>query len=484
LLRAELCEKNDGWKSDMSRTTPEARAAVQALMALPENAICADCKKRPTKWASSTLGVFICLECSGVHRSLGTHITFIRSCTLDGWTPDQVRVMRRVGNANGNAWWEAKLPADYAPPCFDRGQMEAFIRAKYAEHRWAGPGLPPHMQAGAPAMTATNGRANPSMYEGRFAHNPQTAQQPMVFGRNPPAPKRMVQSSSIDISDFMKGMEKKDKRPAEEPSPADEESAFDLPSSPNPPGPEGTSAFDFANAADSRPATSDESSAFDFANAAEPASSRADDTSVFDFANAADSPAAPSTDPTSAFDFINSAESRPQPAPAPTSSPPEKATPPPPKIAPDLAVKSPPEVLPKRAGRVSRVEGGGSTAADIMRQDPAPGSPQKAKPKQSLFGRPRPKGAAAFMRKPNDARPAPPMHKPPLGPSALDQMLAIVHTAGYRPESAPVMQVAPGRAQLAPYGQPAPGQTTETDPQDVRQYYQQYPLAFPGPDFA
>jgi hypothetical protein len=452
-----------GRKSDMSRTTPEARAAVQALMALPENAICADCKKRPTKWASSTLGVFICLECSGVHRSLGTHITFVRSCTLDGWTPNQVRVMRRVGNANGNAWWEARLPPDYVPPCFDRGQMESFIRAKYAEHRWAGPGLPPHVQSLPPAIPATNGRANPSMYEGRFAHNPQaTQQQQIVFGRNPPAPKHMVQSSSVDITDFMKGMQKKETRPPNEP-----DSSFDLPDSPNaadsrPPTADDSSAldvasaFDFADAADSTAAPStDPTSAFDFdfANAANStAAPSTDPTSAFNFADAADSTAAPSTDPTSAFDFIKGEEAHP---------PPEKSRPPP---------NAPPT-------RVS----GGSTAGDIMRQRQPAATPQKAKPKQSLFGKARPKGAAAFMRKPNDA---PPAHEPPRGPSALDQMLAIVQTAGYRPESAPVMQVTPRRAPLGLSGPPLTSQTTEIEPQDIRQYRQQYPLAFPDPDFA
>ena len=43
-------------------------------------------------WASANLGVYLCLNCSGVHRSLGTHITQVRSITMDAWFPDQIEV--------------------------------------------------------------------------------------------------------------------------------------------------------------------------------------------------------------------------------------------------------------------------------------------------------------------------------------------------------------------------------------------------------
>ena len=209
----------------MSKPTPEALELVKSLMALPENAICADCKKKAAKWASSTLGVFICIDCSGIHRSLGTHISFVRSCTLDSWTPEQARLMRRVGNKNGNLYWEARLPPDFSRPnSCDRASMEAFIRAKYAERRWAAPGDPPHLATGRVASGAGGGggaRPSGGMYDGYFAHNP-NQQQGLQFGMMQPGRRQMSISKSTDgfpasargraasmnLNDFMRGLSK------------------------------------------------------------------------------------------------------------------------------------------------------------------------------------------------------------------------------------------------------------------------------------
>uniref|UniRef100_A0A1I8G3R8 Arf-GAP domain-containing protein n=1 Tax=Macrostomum lignano TaxID=282301 RepID=A0A1I8G3R8_9PLAT len=96
-------------------------------------------------WASLNLGALVCIECSGVHRQLGTHLSRIRSLTLDDWPANHLLVMRAIGNKLANSVWEARLPchATFRKPSpeSDREAKEIFIRAKY-ERREFLPDLP------------------------------------------------------------------------------------------------------------------------------------------------------------------------------------------------------------------------------------------------------------------------------------------------------------------------------------------------------
>ena len=68
------------------------RKRLEAMLKTPSNQLCCDCGKRGPRWASANLGNFMCIDCSGIHRSLGVHISYVRSVNLDSWSTEQVDV--------------------------------------------------------------------------------------------------------------------------------------------------------------------------------------------------------------------------------------------------------------------------------------------------------------------------------------------------------------------------------------------------------
>jgi len=101
-----------------------------------ENPRCAECDAPDPDWCVINHGVVICIECSGIHRSLGVHISKVRSLTLDTWSTELLDLISHIGNTKFNALYEHSMPSDYRKPSPDsnRDAKEEFIRLKYVTH--------------------------------------------------------------------------------------------------------------------------------------------------------------------------------------------------------------------------------------------------------------------------------------------------------------------------------------------------------------
>ncbi|CAB79116.1 putative protein [Arabidopsis thaliana] len=149
---------------------------IRDLLTQSDNRVCADCGAPDPKWAliecydlvsllvhflvcfvfrkpikllvayyrSANIGVFICLKCCGVHRSLGSHISKVLSVTLDEWSDEEVDSMIEIGgNASANSIYEAFIPEGSSKPGPDAShdQRMRFIRSKYEHQEFLKPSL-------------------------------------------------------------------------------------------------------------------------------------------------------------------------------------------------------------------------------------------------------------------------------------------------------------------------------------------------------
>ncbi|XP_030210354.1 arf-GAP with GTPase, ANK repeat and PH domain-containing protein 1 isoform X2 [Gadus morhua] len=141
LASLQSCESS----KNKSRLTSQTEAmALQSVRSLRGNSRCADCEAQSPDWASLNLGSLICIECSGIHRNLGTHLSRVRSLDLDEWPLELIKVLSAIGNELANSVWEANAQGRHKPtPDATREERERWIRAKYEQRLFVAPLLPP-----------------------------------------------------------------------------------------------------------------------------------------------------------------------------------------------------------------------------------------------------------------------------------------------------------------------------------------------------
>ncbi|XP_019304325.1 arf-GAP with coiled-coil, ANK repeat and PH domain-containing protein 2 isoform X2 [Panthera pardus] len=116
----------------------KGESALQRVQSIPGNASCCDCGLADPRWASINLGITLCIECSGIHRSLGVHFSKVRSLTLDTWEPELLKLMCELGNDVINRVYEAKVEkmGIKKPQPGQRQEKETYIKAKYVERKF------------------------------------------------------------------------------------------------------------------------------------------------------------------------------------------------------------------------------------------------------------------------------------------------------------------------------------------------------------
>ncbi|KAG7519986.1 arf-GAP with GTPase, ANK repeat and PH domain-containing 1-like isoform X2 [Solea senegalensis] len=137
LASLQSCESG---RNKARRSSHSEAMALQAIRNAKGNSLCVDCEAQNPTWASLNLGALICIECSGIHRKLGTHLSRVRSLDLDDWPGELTQVLAAIGNHMANSIWESCTQGRTKPtPHATREERESWICAKYEQRAFVAP---------------------------------------------------------------------------------------------------------------------------------------------------------------------------------------------------------------------------------------------------------------------------------------------------------------------------------------------------------
>eukprot|EP00756_Hemistasia_phaeocysticola_P062860 Hpha_TRINITY_DN6316_c0_g1::TRINITY_DN6316_c0_g1_i1::g.145523::m.145523/K12486/SMAP; stromal membrane-associated protein len=124
-------------------TEKETQKRFEKILHVDGNRECFDCTSRNPRWASASLGIFLCMRCAGKHRGLGTHISKVKSVNMDKWDQENVDFMSLMGNRRAEGVYRGQVPPSWRKPDerTDDAQMQRMIQnvhdlKKYAVNDW------------------------------------------------------------------------------------------------------------------------------------------------------------------------------------------------------------------------------------------------------------------------------------------------------------------------------------------------------------
>ncbi|XP_051910295.1 arf-GAP with SH3 domain, ANK repeat and PH domain-containing protein 1 isoform X4 [Hippocampus zosterae] len=129
-------EQSSGGEDGLEDLT---KAIIEDVLRMPGNELCCDCGAADPKWLSTNLGILTCIECSGIHREMGVHISRIQSMELDKLGTSELLLAKNIGNSSFNEIMEGNLPSPSPKPgpSSDMTMRKEFINAKYVDHKYA-----------------------------------------------------------------------------------------------------------------------------------------------------------------------------------------------------------------------------------------------------------------------------------------------------------------------------------------------------------
>ncbi|KAG5853995.1 hypothetical protein ANANG_G00032770 [Anguilla anguilla] len=186
----------------MTAGNERAARALKEILQKPGNRACADCGAPDPEWGSCSLGVFICLGCSGIHRNL-PDLGKVKSLSLSRWEDSEVQFMAQNGNEAMKAKYEAAVPVYYYKPTHKDCQVlrEQWIKAKYEREEFMEPGKKLTYEEGTrDGMLMKRGRDNGQFLSRRFVLNEREGTLKYYTKYDAKEPKAVIKVDTINAS--------------------------------------------------------------------------------------------------------------------------------------------------------------------------------------------------------------------------------------------------------------------------------------------